>query len=284
MRSKTQSTKMNDEKFWWLCFYCKWDGVREYLRRKKKRKATIEKIRCCFHTVCSNNAPVDVLEAMIDIAGKDIVFEKDYELQTPLHDACASDRASIDTINLLIDTGGKKLLLMQDRHGWTALHSACRWIDNTEVIKLLIRRGGRELAKVQDKDGIVAKEIDDYVRWNHIIEGTIIISDYMDQASKKKLHQDDIILAKNILSSNPTVKDLNLIINKEGVPSNHTEMFQKYRDQKLKHEIFLHSIEWVLKSTNVSKEQRQLYSDYREKLREESAVSEPKRRRLLSSC
>ncbi|GFH45774.1 hypothetical protein CTEN210_02248 [Chaetoceros tenuissimus] len=221
---------------------------------------------------------------MIHIAGRDIVFEKDYESQTPLHDACASDRASIDTINLLIDIGGKKLLLMQDRHGWTALHSACRWIDNTEVIKLLIRRGGRELAKIQDKDGIVAKEIDDFVRWNHIIEYTLIISDYMDLASKNKLDQDDVILVETILSSNPTVKDLNLIINTDGVPSNHKEMFQRYRDQKLKHDIFLYSMEWVLKSTKVSKEQRQLYSDYREKLRDESAEYKSKRRRLLSSC
>lgn len=261
---------MEQKRLWWLCFYSKWDEVREYLQRRKKKSTIIllASIRCCFHTVCANNAPIDIIESMIHIVGKDIVFEMDYEMQTPLHDICASDgKANLDTINLLVDVGGDELLMIQDRHGRTALHNSCQCIDNKEVIQLLIRRGGRQLAQIIDKDGMEATTLQDCSR-NDIIGNALIISDYIDLASCHATNiDDDSSIAKQIINTKPSLEDLNNIIDVgTGVPSNHFEMFIKYRDEKLKHEIFLHSIDWVLNSRGITKEQRRLYADYQEKL------------------
>jgi ankyrin repeat protein len=57
---------------------------------------------------------------MIDIAGKDIIFETTEDDWTPFHIASYCG-ASIGVIKLFIDIGGKELLMQESHDGWNAL-------------------------------------------------------------------------------------------------------------------------------------------------------------------
>jgi len=94
------------------------------IQRDESKKANVEWTDQwgynCFHRTCQNNPPVDIVQSMIDIAGKDIIFETTDDDWIPFHIACYSG-ASIDVIKIFIDVGGKELLMIESTDGWTVL-------------------------------------------------------------------------------------------------------------------------------------------------------------------
>jgi hypothetical protein len=173
----------------YLCYERKWDQVKSFL--KSSSTSEEEKIRSlmykynefwtCLHAACSYRAPVQVIQAMIqiggkqllkegtstalhnactrrfgapaeivsllvDAGGKDLVMQKDYHGRTALHNVCRSG-ASVEIVQFLVDAGGKDLVVERDNHGRTALHNACRYLASPEVVQILIEAGGFPLVQ-----------------------------------------------------------------------------------------------------------------------------------------
>lgn len=115
---------------------------------------------------CRSNVPIDIIQKMIDLAGKDIVSYSTSSGITPLHSACEIG-ANIDVIRILINAGGKELLLekayssysYEYDEGYTALHLACDidgFYRDVNIAKLLLQKGGTELIMEQDEKGRTA--------------------------------------------------------------------------------------------------------------------------------
>lgn len=75
----SSSTALGIE-LWKLCENEAWDEVRSFLNSNESReakKANVEWMNrddiTCLHMARNNNAPVDIIQSLIDITGRDIV-------------------------------------------------------------------------------------------------------------------------------------------------------------------------------------------------------------------
>jgi ankyrin repeat protein len=120
--------------------------------------------RTCLHLACYLGAPDDIIEAMIDIGGKELVMMIDKEDWTALHTACNND-ASYYIIKMLINVGGKDLVMAKDENdGDTALHNLCCYIKShtkaDKIIKLILQVGDANLLlSTKNHDGKTPLEI-----------------------------------------------------------------------------------------------------------------------------
>eukprot|EP00979_Chaetoceros_neogracilis_P003948 scaffold691_cov248-Chaetoceros_neogracile.AAC.1 len=133
----------------------KWFEVRKYLSSDAAEEEKKSNIMYCHHygRTCLNiaqldGAPDDVIKAMVDIGGKDLVMMIDKEDCTALHFACRVG-ASYYIMRMLIEVGGKDLIMAKSSGGDTALHRLCCFIKtHTEVaekINLILQVGGANL-------------------------------------------------------------------------------------------------------------------------------------------
>ena len=75
-----------------------------------------------------------------------------YQLSTALHDCvCKNENISLGIVSKLLDVGGRELVMNEEYDGCTALHSACKNKNlSVEVVSKLLKVGGRELLVVTD--------------------------------------------------------------------------------------------------------------------------------------
>jgi ankyrin repeat protein len=102
----------------------------------------------CLHQAFICGAPDDIIKAMVDIGGTELVMKINDADGTALHLACCSG-ASYNIIKMLINVGGKDLIMAKDKDGYTALHSLCLFIKShtkvAEKIKLIRKIGDANL-------------------------------------------------------------------------------------------------------------------------------------------
>ena len=139
-----------------MCITQKWPEVRKYLSSdaaEKEKKSNImyrHDDGTCLHIACCWDAPDEIIEAMIDIGGKELVVMIDVYDDTVLHRACI-DGASYSIIKMLIDVGGKDLVMAKSGNGGdTALHWLCYSIKRCtknayDKIKLILQVGDANL-------------------------------------------------------------------------------------------------------------------------------------------
>jgi len=98
----------------------------------------------CLHTACWRGAPDDIVEAMLDIGGRESIMMIDLDHRTVLHYACDGG-ASYNLIKMLIEVGGKDLVMAKDKCDDTALYYLCRRIKRhtrpAKKIKLILQAG-----------------------------------------------------------------------------------------------------------------------------------------------
>jgi hypothetical protein len=140
-----------------LCAKYKWSEVRKYLSSdaaEEEKKANIMYRndhywgRTSLYVAIYWDAPDDIIKAMLDIGGKELVMMNAFNGNTALHFAC--DRGtSYNIIKMLIDVGGKDLVMTKDNNGDTALHDLCLCIKRhakaAEIIKLILQVGDTNL-------------------------------------------------------------------------------------------------------------------------------------------
>eukprot|EP00979_Chaetoceros_neogracilis_P004839 scaffold842_cov287-Chaetoceros_neogracile.AAC.2 len=148
---------MKGSNLYLLCKTKKWSEARKYLSSdaaEEEKKSNIMYRndffeRTSLYAACFFDAPDDIMKAMLDIGGKELVMEVDLCDQTVLHSACENG-ASYDIIKMLIEVGGKDLVMAKDNNGDTALHwLLCRWIEEhtkaAEKIELILQAGNNTL-------------------------------------------------------------------------------------------------------------------------------------------
>eukprot|EP00551_Chaetoceros_affinis_P011234 CAMPEP_0203672164 /NCGR_PEP_ID=MMETSP0090-20130426/7743_1 /ASSEMBLY_ACC=CAM_ASM_001088 /TAXON_ID=426623 /ORGANISM="Chaetoceros affinis, Strain CCMP159" /LENGTH=1111 /DNA_ID=CAMNT_0050537419 /DNA_START=102 /DNA_END=3437 /DNA_ORIENTATION=+ len=144
-----------------------------------------------LHIAVANRAPLDILQSIVSIGGRDMLFEKEKEKGysplmvatdnnskseviswlvnmgeqksvwqknkfgfTTLHMACASG-ASLQTVREIVNVGGKGLVVDENDKGHTALHLACSTSNSRAslaIVKMLIDIGGVDLVKKEGVD------------------------------------------------------------------------------------------------------------------------------------
>jgi ankyrin repeat protein len=133
----------------------KWPEVRKFLSSdavEEEKKSNIMYSNgygwTCLHRVCRRAALDDIIEAMLDIGGKELVMKKALYGNTALHYAC-NHGASYNIIKMLIEVGGKDLVMAKDDNGDTALHLVCWYIKAhtkvAEKVKLILEVGDANL-------------------------------------------------------------------------------------------------------------------------------------------
>jgi hypothetical protein len=132
----------------------KWSEVRKYLSSdaaEEEKKSNIMHYvngRTCLHRAVYVDAPDDIIKAMLDIGGKELVMTVDIYDSTALHWACGN-AASYNLIKMLIEVGGKDLVMAKSKRGSTALHYLCRRIKRhtrpAKKIKLILQVGDANL-------------------------------------------------------------------------------------------------------------------------------------------
>jgi hypothetical protein len=140
-----------------LCNDEEWPEMRKYLSSdaaEEEKKSNVMNRgdyygRTCLHHAASyDEAPTDIIKAMIDIGGKELVMKIDINNDTVLHCACIYG-ASYDIIKILIEVGGKDLIMAKDEDGDNALHCLCIAIKThtkvAEKIKLILQVGDANL-------------------------------------------------------------------------------------------------------------------------------------------
>jgi len=123
---------MNGSKLYNLCYDKEWPEVRKYLSSNAAEEE--KKLNIMYrnhngwtglHQVCCRGAPDDIMKAMLDIVGKELVVEVGNDDWTVLHWACVSG-TSYNIIKMLINVGGKDLVMAKSSSGDnTALHFLC---------------------------------------------------------------------------------------------------------------------------------------------------------------
>eukprot|EP00979_Chaetoceros_neogracilis_P006879 scaffold1400_cov140-Chaetoceros_neogracile.AAC.2 len=154
---------MKDDNLFRLWKYEDWPQVREYLSSdaaEEEKKSNImyrNDDGTCFQALFAHCAPDDIIKAMIDIGGKELVMKVDVNDWTLLHSACING-ASYSIIKMLIEVGGKDLVMAKSKGGDTALHWLCWYIKRhtkvAEKIKLILQVGDANLLlAAKDHDG-----------------------------------------------------------------------------------------------------------------------------------
>ena len=140
-----------------LCNDKEWSEVRKYLSSdaaEKEKNKIIQYVPqvlthssedgSCLHLACCHGAPDDIIKAMLDIGGMELVVKIDLYDRTALHFACI-EGASYNIIRMLIEVGGKDLVMAKDDNGDTVLHNLCWYIKSHtkvyEKIKLILQAG-----------------------------------------------------------------------------------------------------------------------------------------------
>jgi hypothetical protein len=170
-----------------LCNDKEWPEVRKYLSSdaaEEEKKSNImynDDDGTCLHLACCHGAPDDIIEAMIDIGGKDLVMKVDVVDGTVLHWACVSG-ASYNIIKMLIEVGGKDLVMAKDENGDdTALHFLSWNIKKhtkvAEKVKLILEVGDANLLlSTKNFNGKTPLEIaTDKFAYNDIIKKLLTI-------------------------------------------------------------------------------------------------------------
>jgi ankyrin repeat protein len=147
--------------------------VRKYLfsdAAEEEKKSNIMMYRnhngwTCLHRACHRDTPDDIMKAMLDIGGKELVMKTTNYDSTVLHFACMKG-ASFNIINMLIEVGGKDLVMAKNKGGNTALHYLCRLIKRharpAKKIKLILQVGDANLLlSTKDYAGQTPLEIAD---------------------------------------------------------------------------------------------------------------------------
>jgi hypothetical protein len=171
---KCKEKIMEDCNVFQLCTHKKWPEVRKYLSSdaaEEEKKSTImyrDDDGTCLHLTCYwgarlGLAPDDIIKAMLDIGGKELVMKVNINNQTALHWACWNG-ASYNIIKMLIDVGGKDLVMAKRKNGDTALHDLCWFIKKHtkvyEKVKLILQVGDANLLlSTKDNDGQTPLEI-----------------------------------------------------------------------------------------------------------------------------
>ena len=139
-----------------LCVNKAWPEARKYLSSEaaeEEKKANVmyrgDYGRTCLQDAFYRETPDDIVKAMLDIGGKELVMMKDKNDWTALHLACFHG-ASYNIIKMLIDVGGKDLVMAKnDDDGETALHWLCWHIEEhtkvAEIINLILQVGDANL-------------------------------------------------------------------------------------------------------------------------------------------
>eukprot|EP00979_Chaetoceros_neogracilis_P004856 scaffold842_cov287-Chaetoceros_neogracile.AAC.19 len=146
---------MKDRNLSHLCRTKRWPEVWKYLSSdaaEEEKKSNImcrSDARTCLHYACCRDPPDDIVKAMIDIGGKELVMMTDDNDRTVLHLACCNG-ASYNIIKMLIEVGRKDLVMAKDSNfGDTALHDICRFITKhtkaAEKMKLILQVGDANL-------------------------------------------------------------------------------------------------------------------------------------------
>jgi hypothetical protein len=138
-----------------------WKAARAYLnsadQNHKRLQASVsyknDDGETSLHIACRKRAPYDIVKAIIDIGGTDVVMTADtYGGSLPLHHACHFN-ASVDVIKLLVYVGGSESLNHKDAIGNLPLHWALSKNVSSEIIKLLIDIGGQKTIASVNKIG-----------------------------------------------------------------------------------------------------------------------------------
>jgi len=138
-----------------LCYTKRWPEVRKYLSSdavEEEKKSNIiyrnDFGRTCLHRACYYEAPDDIIKAILDIGGKELIMKVDDDDWTALHSACTYGR-SYNIIKMLIEVGGRDLVLAMDDNGDTALHNLCWYIKShtkaAEKMILILQVGDANL-------------------------------------------------------------------------------------------------------------------------------------------
>jgi hypothetical protein len=162
---------MKDFNLFHLCAAKEWSEVRKYLssdaaeEEKKSNIMYCGDYRTCLHLACYHDTPDDIVKAILDIGGKELVMKVDVDDWTALHYACYSG-ASYNIIKMLIEVGGKDLVMAKEKNGsnQTALHNLCWSIKKhtkaAEKINLILQVGDANLLlSTKDNDGKTPLEI-----------------------------------------------------------------------------------------------------------------------------
>jgi hypothetical protein len=143
-----------------LCRANKWPEVRKYLSSNAAEEEKKSNImyrdhywgRTSLYAACYRDTPDDIVEAMINIGGKELVMKADdYNNDTALHYACINGfgTTSYNIIKMLIEVGGKDLVMAKNNDGNTALHRLCLCIKShtkdAEKVKLILQVGDANL-------------------------------------------------------------------------------------------------------------------------------------------
>lgn len=105
---------------------------------------------------CSFSASREAIELLIEKGGgPNPVVDCDKDHFTSLHYACRSDTDS-SIVNILLEKGPSDLVSRQTVDGWTALHHACYNNAKPEIIELLVKKGHHELVQMKTRDSETA--------------------------------------------------------------------------------------------------------------------------------
>jgi ankyrin repeat protein len=110
-----------------------------------------------LHHACDANAPLGVIEFLIEKGGNKIIHQTDANSWTCLHWACENhdSEPSPNNVEFLIQKGGDSLINATDQYGRNPLHIATRsTVTNLDIIKVLVENGGIRGIHAIDKYGM----------------------------------------------------------------------------------------------------------------------------------
>jgi hypothetical protein len=234
-----------------MCNTKEWSRVRRYLSSnaaEKEKKSNImyheEDGWTCLHLACHRDAPDDIIGAMIDIGGTELVMKIDMYDNTVIHSACLN-AASYDVIEILINVGGKDLVMAKNKYyGNTALHDLCRWIDGDnyadEIIKVFLEVGDANLLlSTKNHDGKTPFDIATDKGASNIIKKLLTVQSNSNSTISNNSSSAFIVLADNstsITQSNQdqdttrrtsTNNDPNIPIRGLGIDQNHQSQLRE---------------------------------------------------------
>jgi hypothetical protein len=227
--------------------------MREYLSSdaaEEEKKSNImysDNEWTCLHLACCHGAPDDIIKAMIDIGGKELIMKIDDVDGTVLHSAFMNG-ASYNIIKMLINVGGKDLIMAKDDNGDTALHNLCLFIKRhakaAEIIKLILQVGDANLLlSTKDYAGQTPLEIATEEGASNIIKKLLTVQSTTNSRSRSSNPSAIILPADNsapITQSNQDQdttprssanNDPNIPIYGLGIDQNHQSQLKKAKDK-----------------------------------------------------
>jgi ankyrin repeat protein len=229
-----------------LCIHNKWPEVRKYLSSdaaEEEKKSNImyrdDEGSTCLQEACSRGAPDDIIKAMLDIGGKELVMMTG-SYWTVLHTVCMNG-ASYNIIKMLIDVGGKDLVMAKNDYDYTALRCLCVTIKThtkvAEKIKLFLQVGDANL--------LLSKK-------NHA--GKTPLEIVTEEGASKKVKK---LLT---LQSTTPVADMQMeAAHAQELLGKFVEIFQNAPDDATRRDIFLRAVS--LTGTDVSKNNDNPFDD-----------------------